>query len=233
MRYPFLILLLVFLSSCKTKSELRKEMELEKLRQENVQTRSDKVDIETMLDDFRVEMSKLSNSIEEASANQSRELESVRTDLAALKNRIVALEQHEALEDQQKASSVRPPPEPSSPYLQGKRYFDEGNYEAAIETLQNVAKQGKGEEARKSLFLMAEAYYSARDYATAAIEFGEYKKIYPKDSQVPLATYRQANAFKNLGKSKEARLFYQELLDRYPKHTLSTKARAELKKLKG
>ena len=92
--------------------------------------------------------------------------------------------------------------------------------------------KSKSEEGRKAQFLLAESYFMAKEYATAALEFGEFKKNFPKDKQVATATYRQANAFRNMGKAKEARLFYQELIEKHPKSPLVAKAKQEMKKLK-
>ena len=62
--------------------------------------------------------------------------------------------------------------------------------------------------------------------------YQQFKKNYPKDSRVARAIYRQANCFRSLKQKKEARLFYQELIDRFPKSSLVSKAKREMKKLK-
>ena len=103
----------------------------------------------------------------------------------------------------------------------------------AIEIFRSVAKnKTKSEEGKKAAFFIAECQFASKDYASAVLEYSDFKKNHPKDSLLPNAIYRQANAFRNLGKTKEAKLFYQELLASFPKHGLATKAKQEMKKLK-
>ena len=79
---------------------------------------------------------------------------------------------------------------------------------------------------------MGESLFNHKDFPTSTVAFGEYIKLYPKDSLVPTAVLRQGQAFRALGKNKEAKLFFQEVLERFPKGPAATKARAEMKKLK-
>lgn len=218
------------LLGCKTKSELRREQDLERLRQEVTAVRGSRADSEVLAEELRVEMSRLGNVVDEQAQLARKQNEELRQELAALSTRMQALEQR-AVSEEPKA----PPPAVASAggYEAGKRLFEDGRYEEAIEVLKGVAKgKGRGDDARKSLFLLAESYFAAKEFASAALEFSEYKKKYPKDSLVANAIYRQANAFKSMGKAKEARLFYQELVDRFPKSPLTAKAKAEMKKLK-
>jgi TolA-binding protein len=118
-------------------------------------------------------------------------------------------------------------------YYCAKKLYEEGQFEEAEKLLKIILKEKpKTEEAKKSHYLLAETYFANHDYATAAIEYGEFKKKYPKDTLVANCTYRQAQAFKNMNKNSEAKLFFQEIVDSFPKHPLAPKAKQELKKLK-
>lgn len=220
---------LLTVSACKTKSELRREQELERLKQEVSQVRGTRADSEVLAEELRVEMSRLGNVVEEQAQLNRKQYEELRQEVTTMTARLQALEQKAVAEETRPAAPEKPAP---GGYEAGKKLFEEGQYEDAIEVLRPVAKNKKGEEGRKSLFLLGESYFATKDYASAALEFSEYKKKYPKDSLVPNAIYRQANAFRSMGKAKEAKLFYQELVDRFPKNNLTAKAKTEMKKLK-
>ena len=216
--------------SCKTKSEIRREQELERLKQEVSQVRGAKADSEVIAEELKTEMTRLGNATEEVRQLTQKQYDDLRQELTTLTARIQALEQRAVAEE------IRPPAVPEKPsasgYEAGKKFFEEGKYEEAIEALRPATKAKKGDEARKAHFLLAESCFAAKDFASAALEFSEYRKKYPKDALIPNAIYRQANSFRSMGKATEAKLFYQELVEKFPKHKLTAKAKSEMKKLK-
>ena len=218
----------IFFSSCKTKSELRREQELDKLRQEVSQVRGNKADVEVLSEELKVELTRLGNVTEEQAAQSHRQYEEMQQRVEALTTRVQALEQR-AVQEDRPSPAEKPAP---NAYEAGKKLFEDGKYDDATEILRGAVKSRKGDEARKAQFLLGESLFAGKDFASAALEFSEYRKKFPKDSLVPNAIYRQANAFRSMNKSKEARLFYTELLEKFPKHSLAGKAKAEVKKLK-
>ena len=220
---------IVYFSACKTKGELKREQEFEQLKQEVTAVRGDKVDVEVVSEEVRSEIGKLRNSLEEREQAAHRENEELRKEVQTLTARIQALEQRAVAEE---AKVEAPPPPPPKITLDGaSRLYQDGKYDEAIEALKPLS-QSKGEQGKKAQFLLAESYFAAKEFATSALEFKEYRDSFPKDGLIPNAIYRQANCFKSMGKKKEARLFYQELIEKYPKHALTAKAKTETKKLK-
>lgn len=217
-----------FFSACNTKSDLRREQELERLKSEVNQSRSDKADISATVDELRGEMAKINSSIEEQAALRMRENEEIKKELMTLTTRVQAAEQR-AVAEEPKNREVKS----KASYEAMRALYDDKKYDEAIEMGKDVVKANpKGEEAKKTRFLLAEAYYASQDYASAALEFGEFKKAFPKDSSIAEATYQQAQAFKQMGKKSEAKLFLQEVVEKYPKSLYASKAKSELKKLK-
>lgn len=222
---------LSFILSCKTRSEIRREQELERLKQEVSAVRGERADIDVVSEELRLEVARLGNVIEERTQQTKTQVDELKSEVSVLSTKVQGMEQKRAAEDaaERQAAEART----KASYESGKKLFDEGRFEEAAEMLKAVvAQHPKTDEARKSSFLLAETYYSNKDFASAALEFGEYRKNYPKDTLIPSAIYRQAVSFRNMGKAKEARLFYQELIERFPKNALATKSKLELKKLK-
>lgn len=228
----FSLVVLCFLSlvGCKTKSEMRREQEFEHLKTEVRESKTTRADLETMVDEMKSDITRLSNASDEQTQLLRTQNEELKKEVATLNARMQALEQRAAAEDANAKAQVES--RSKQTYENGKRLYDEEKYDDAVEILKGVvAARPKSDDARRSQLLIADCYFAAKDYASAALEYGEFKKGYPKDSMVPNATYRQAQSFKNMGKKTEAKLFYQELMDRFPKNPLSAKAKQEMKKM--
>ena len=235
-RCVLIVVAIIAVGACKSRSDLRRDQEMERLKQELNSVKGEKVDISYTADELKYEVARLSAMVDEnAQLAQRRQEESVkrdeelRRDLSVLVGRMEMIEQKELHSPQAKAEPDKRPMR----FDTGKRLFDSGKFQEAIDVFRAVvAARGRADEIRKSRFMVAECFFELKDYASAALEYSDFKKAYPKDAQVPSAIYRQANSFRLMGRSKEARLFYQELFDKYPKHLLSGKGREELRRLK-
>lgn len=230
-----LVTLLPFMG-CKTKGDIRRQQEMERLKSEVKEARDIKADVDTTVEELRLEVARLSSVSEEQVAIHRNLAEELKGQVATLQTRIQALEQR-AVAEELALKQPSPPPVPKgsvSSYETGKKLYDEGKFDEALEVLKEaqtkVAKNS--DQAKKILFLIGEVHFSAKDYAAAALEFAEFRKTFPKDALVPTAIYRQAWSFKNLGKSKESRLFFQDLIDKYPSHAMGQRAKNDLKNLK-
>ncbi|MBI4404412.1 MAG: tetratricopeptide repeat protein [Deltaproteobacteria bacterium] len=224
----FLVLLALFQSGCQTRTEVRREQELERIKHEVKEIRSDRADLDQFQEEMKTELARLSSVIEDHYKKTKSENEELKASIHSLANRVQVLESKITAEPA--ATKIE---KPKASFEQGKKLFDEGRYEEAVEILRaSLKNRPSNEEAKKAHFMIAESYFQNKDYASAALEFAEYRKAHPKEVNVPNAIYRQAQSFRNMGKSKEARLFYQELLERYPKNVLVQKAKLEMKRLK-
>lgn len=235
MRVVAALSILIFFAGCQTKSEIRRQQELDRLKAEVKEVRGDKADVEEVNDELRAEVARLASQVEEQAQRNQQQMEEIRKETSTLTTRLQVLEQHAVSEEMaaKKAAEVPPPPPPPKGFEAGRKLFEDGKFEEAIDVLRPIAHgKVKTEESKKAQFLLAESFYATNEFATAALEFSEYRKQHPRDSKVPNAIYRQAQSFKGMGKTKEARLFYQELLEKFPKHSVAAKAKLEMKRLK-
>ena len=225
----FLVVGLGSIISCRTKSEIRREQEFEKLKQEVTMNRGDRADVDSSVDDVKVEIAKIGNVIEEEAQGRRKESEEIRKELTALSARMQALEQRAVTEELNQKQLLQEKPKVS--LESGRRFYDDGKYDDAIDTFKNIVKATPNtEDGKRAQFLLGESYFSSKDYASSALEFSEFRKRFPKDALIPNAIYRQAASFKGMGKSKEARLFFQDLIERFPRSPFASKAKVEMKK---
>lgn len=232
----------LFFTSCKTKSEIRREQEIERLRGELRDSRGDqRTDSENTAEEFKVEIGKLNNLVEERAVQAKRQVDDLHEELKVMEQRIIGLEQkvnaltpslntvEKVREDEDSQDRERPL---KNSMGNAKKLFDEGKYEEASEMFRVVARKSRGEDQKKAFFWVGESLFTNKDYANAALEFGEFRKNYPRDGLVPQAIFRQASSFKKMGRNKEAKLFFQELIEKHPKSAVSAKAKQELRHLK-
>jgi len=231
-------LLLLELTGCKTRSEIRREQEMEKIKQEVTTAKGQRADVETTVEELRTEVARLAAVLDEKESQLRGHDEEIKKELSTLATRVQAIEQRAVEEEmaqkkyadeQRKAADDRA----KSTFDQGKVLYDAEKFDEAAEVFRVVMKRSAGTaDSRKASFYLGESLFSAKDYPAATIAFSEFIKGHPKDPQVSTATLRQGQAFKALGKPKEAKIFLQEVVDRFPKTAAATKAKAELKKLK-
>lgn len=233
-RNLLILLVLALFSGCQTKSDIRREQEMTKLRKEVQKARGDKVDIEVTVEEMKGDVARISSLLDERAQYQTVQFEAIQKEMEGLTHRLEALESRPIPEAPraEAASNGGGAAAPATTFEAGKKLYDAGKFEDAIEVFRVVVKKTPKGKDKKARYWLAESLYSSKDFGAAALEFGDFKKRYPNDDLVPKATYRQANAFRSLKKSREAKLFYQELVDRFPKSPLTPKAKTEMAGLK-
>lgn len=90
-------------------------------------------------------------------------------------------------------------------------------------------------ETPELLYRIAETYFNegptdAAAYKTAVKSFDDVVQKYPKSEWAPWAMFRQGDAFESLGQRENAKLFWQSVVDRYPKSTAAKEAKVKLAK---
>lgn len=225
-----LLAILVGLGACKTKMDVQREQDLERIKQDIRTAKGTKADLDVVTEQMRTELTRMTNYVEEQTIYQRRQTEELKQEILAVAARLEALEQRiKAKEEAEKEAEKAPP----ANFEIGQRMIDNKQYDEATEVFREIVrKNANANDVRKARYLLAESLFLGENYATAALEYSEYKRAYPKDSRMAEATFRQAQAFKSLGKKKEAKLFFQELVEKYPKSTLVPRAKNELKQIK-
>jgi TolA-binding protein len=225
------------LSGCQTKSEIRREQELEHLKTEVGEAKEGGADIQETVDELKVEVARLGNVLEGKGQQNQQQLDTIQKDLSALSTRIQALEQRAVQQDlsakQAAAAAAQAAAEKPKTLADAKKLFDDKRYDEAVEVLKGLTKvRPRTDDTKKAQVLLADSYFADKDFASAAIAYGDFEKAYPHDPGVPQAIFNQAKSFQSMGDAKDAKLFYQELVERFPKNKLSAKAKKEMHHLK-
>jgi TolA-binding protein len=90
----------------------------------------------------------------------------------------------------------------------------------------------KTEISEKDPFSQAEQLFESKDYRRAILSFQKYRDQNPKGANFSEATYKIGLCFEKLSMNDEAKSFYNEVIEKFPKSSEAAKAKVRVKKLK-
>lgn len=97
-----------------------------------------------------------------------------------------------------------------------------------------LKKPKKVEKPAKTVgnFSQAEEFFAKKKWKEAVVGFQKYRDLNPKGNKYGTATYKIGVCFQELGMKSEAKAFYEEVIEKYPKGRLAKKAQYRLKNMK-
>ncbi|MBI4924516.1 MAG: tetratricopeptide repeat protein [Bdellovibrio sp.] len=233
----FIILCLILvLSSClKTRSQLKEDgMDAPDTVNNPVSTevKDVKPQGQYIVDEIKSEITHITGRIEELERNLKQGTNAAnKEEVKKLENRMTELEQAQLaiLESLKKLQATVPIPDNLEFYEKGRMQFQSKDYRGAVDTFTEYLKAQKPKRGEDALFLRAESYYLLKDYKKAIIDFSKFPEKYQKSSKLSLALYKIGLSFESLGMKEDAKGFYQELVEKFPKSKEASRAKAKLK----
>jgi TolA-binding protein len=228
LRFSFLALTLITFPAClKTRAHVRTDSpDAAATSSELLASQASAIDeLKTELARLTGRLAELERAQGQASKNEGAvQLEAVKK----LETRLNELEQAqiETLENLKKVQTSSPAADPVSWLEQGKSRLISGDLEGAAEALSEYLKSSKPRQAEEATFLRGEAYFGLKQYKKAIIDFSKFPERFQKSRKMPEALYKIGLSFDALGMREDARNFFQELIEKFPKT-------AEAKKAKG
>ena len=132
-------------------------------------------------------------------------------------------------------TETKPPPaeeKPEENYSPGVKEFAEGNYELARALLRkHLADAPRSDETSDAMFLIADSYFREKLYEEAILEYQNIIETWPASPKIPLCQLNQGLALMEIGKPNEASLFFESLIEAYPKSPEAAEAKKHLKNL--
>ena len=84
----------------------------------------------------------------------------------------------------------------------------------------------------KTAFAAGEEKFEKKSWKEAILDYEKYRKAFPKGKEFSTATYKIGVSFQELGMTDEAKAFYEEVLQKFPKSKDASAAKTRLKSLK-
>ena len=102
----------------------------------------------------------------------------------------------------------------------------------AIAAASAPAPKSDGKESKKALLKEADDHFARKDWKKAIAVYNKYRESNPKGSDFAKSTYQIGVCFQELGMKSEARAFFDELIEKFPKDSLAKKASFRINQLK-
>jgi tol-pal system protein YbgF len=114
-------------------------------------------------------------------------------------------------------------------YQMGLNQVSNSKFLEAIATLQKfLQKYPKSAYRENAQYWIAECYFAMREYERAIKEFQSFKEQFPKSEKMPKVLLKQAYAFVALGMDSDAKVFFDDLIKKYPGSKEAAEAKARL-----
>jgi TolA-binding protein len=184
-----------------------------------------------VIDEIKGEVTRLQGRLEDLERAQKQQTPNAATadDMKKLETRIVELEQAQAnmLDAIKKMQETPPAADPGDLLKKGKNQVEAGNVEGAVETFGACIKSAKSKVKEDCTFLRAEAHYALKDYKKAIVDYSQFPEKHSKSAYMPRALFQIGRAFEALGMKDDAKGFYQELVEKFPKSPEAKKSRSK------
>ncbi len=224
--YGFLGLVLILgLSGClfKTREEVQKAEEDRQLKEQVASIQKSKADSEVKYTDQQSEIRALDGRIDVVEHNNAVHIQTLKAEIENLRrlldlqnDKIKMIDQHvEATETRLTAAIQAVASTPVSEPADSK-----------------VAGQTGSPKSGNAVFDEAESLMGQKEYKRAILKYQAYRDKYPKGKFLAESTYKIGACFFELGAKKDAKEFFQELIETYPSSPFAKKAKSRLAKMK-
>lgn len=188
-----------------------------------------------VLDEVKGELTRLNGRVEELERNKPdpEALKAEKEVLRKLEARIIELEQGQAnlIEAFQKVRQAAPAetPETQDLFRKGKIKFEANLCDEVIEDLSEYLRNPRAPQAEDATFYRAECYFKLKQYKKAIVDYSRFPERYTHSKRMPVVLFKIGSSFEALGMKEDARGFYQELIEKFPKTIEAGKARSKVK----
>lgn len=173
------------------------------------------------VDELKSEITRLNGRLEDLERGQ-RDAKATGGEAKKLEMRVQELEKAQlemlqaikGMQTEQEQATL----DPAQVFYDGRARLQQGDHEAAVKSLTRyLAAKGKKSYAEEATFLRGEAYYAMKDYKRAIVDYSKFTDEYGKSLLTPKALFKIALSFEAMGANSDAKPFYQDLIEKYPK----------------
>jgi TolA-binding protein len=178
-------------------------------------------------DELRVELAQANGRVEELQHEKELSEKASSEELKKAQDRIAGLEK-QLKELTPETVSV---PEGKTPFEAGKDAYLAGKFdESLVFFSQFLSGQESGKEVEEATFLRGEAYFKKLQYNKAILDYSKFPEKFRKSSFHPKALLRIAECFEATGRKDDAKVFYSDLVEKFPKTAEGKVAKKKMKK---
>ncbi len=143
------------------------------------------------------------------------------------KNQVLIMSELKSIKDSKEQAKKNAVPV-ATLLKQGFNHLKDKENEEALESFNEVTSRSeKGKDAAEAFFGAGEADFSMGNYKKAILSYSKVQEAFAKSPRIPTSLYNIGLSFQKLNMSKEAKGFYSELIERFPKSPEAKKAKAK------
>lgn len=186
------------------------------------------------IEEMKSELSRISGKVEDIEKERREEAESkdrvTRDDLKRLDARLAEFEQAQAniIAEIKRLDAGLSQVDQVDLFEKGKKAYKAGEHEDALKLFAQYLRAPNGKFVEEARFLRGEVYFELQDCRKAVAEYTPFQEKFQASKFAPKAFLRMGLCFEQMGMKNDAKLFFQELVDKYPK---SPEAKSAQKKL--
>lgn len=117
-----------------------------------------------------------------------------------------------------------------SRYKLAKKYHEKEQFDEAEKYYRSIVGSPSKWYEERALYYIGVMNYDKKDYEKAVIALQEFADAYPNSKNVSSALLFQGDSLVALGKNDEAKLFFEDLVSRFPRSKEAKDAKKRLKK---
>ncbi len=226
----------LILAGClKTRTQLKEEGGEESAKPVSAPIQDVQPQGQYVIDEIKSEITRLTGRIDEIERTlklgADTATQAQKDDQKKLETRVTELEKAQALliENFKKTEDTNLNKDPEEFYAKATALLEAGNTEGAVEALTAYLNHPKAKRVQSATFQRAEAYYQLKQYKKAIVDYSKFPEKFPQSKSMPDALYKIGVSFEALGMKEDAKGFFQELVEKFPKNPLSKKVRSKLK----
>lgn len=173
------------------------------------------------VDELKSEITRLNGRLEDMERAQ-RDAKATGGEAKKLEMRVQELEKAQlemlqaikVMQTEQEEATV----DPAQFFYDGRARLQQGEHESALKSLTRyLSAKGKKSHAEEATFLRGETYYAMKDYKRAIVDYSKFTDEFGKSVLTPKALFKIALSFEAMGASSDAKPFYQDLIEKFPK----------------
>lgn len=115
-------------------------------------------------------------------------------------------------------------------YKTARKFHDEKNYVEAEKYYASMKDSPSKWYEERAMYYMGIMYNDNKEYGKSVVALQEFIDKYPNSKNVPSAIYVQGESLLALDRADEAKLFFEDLITRFPKSNEAKEAKKRLKK---
>lgn len=175
-------------------------------------------------------------NLQKNNADQSSKYSEIDTTIRDLNGRVEVLENKLNVSAQEKEQLKKSSDEQISDLNKRVLVLQESvsKLEGVIQSLQSQKTEAKTDVVAdaKNPLAAADNLFNSKEWAKAALEYNKYREAHPKAKLTAIATYRMGVCFEELGKTEDARTFYDEVAEKFPQTKEAKSAKYRTKRMK-